>query len=71
MDIEKGKHLFTLRVWQESLGQQRSEWRGEIKHLSNGEVRYFRDAHSLYAALQKLLSEPARSEGFGEEGAAE
>lgn len=49
------KQLFTLRVWQESLGQQRTEWRGEIKCLSSSEVRYFQDVHTLYAALQNLL----------------
>ena len=33
--------LFTLRFWQEALDDTRSEWRGEVKNLSTGEVRYF------------------------------
>ncbi|MCA1553925.1 MAG: hypothetical protein LC737_06060 [Chloroflexi bacterium] len=50
-------HLFVLRVWLESLDTDRSEWRGELKCLANGEVCYFRDWHTLISHLIKLLSE--------------
>ena len=51
------KQLFTLRLWQESLGQQRTEWRGQIKNLDSGEVRFFRNATTLYQALLLMLPE--------------
>ena len=34
--------LFALRLWHEPLGEYSGEWRGEIKNLKTGEVRYFR-----------------------------
>lgn len=34
--------LFTVRVWQEDLGEGQSEWRGWVKHVASGEERYFR-----------------------------
>ena len=49
--------LFTLRVWQEALGEGRSEWRGKIQHVQSGEVFYFREWSSLAALLEKMLVE--------------
>jgi hypothetical protein len=60
--MKKKKFLFTLLVWQESLDQQQTEWRGQIKHLVNGEVRYFRDAHSLYVTMQNMLPDSVEQE---------
>ena len=34
--------MMTLRLWQEVIDPQQREWRGEIKNLATGEVRYFR-----------------------------
>lgn len=34
--------IFTLRLWREGLGPDRCEWRGEVKNVQTGEVRYFR-----------------------------
>ena len=48
-------HLFTLRVWLEPLDQAASEWRGEVKNTSTGEVRYFRNTRTLYDSLLVLL----------------
>jgi hypothetical protein len=50
--------LFTLRLWQEVLDGEQCEWRGEVKNISTGELRYFRDWHALVHLLPKLLSEP-------------
>ena len=36
-------HLFTVRLWQEELGNGQTEVRGKVQHVSSGEVRYFRD----------------------------
>jgi hypothetical protein len=43
-------HLFTVRLWQEELGN--------VQHVSSGEVRYFRDWPTLITFLQALLSAP-------------
>lgn len=34
--------LFALRLWREPLGEHSGEWRGEIKNVTTGEVRFFR-----------------------------
>ncbi len=51
-------HLFTVRVWQEELGNGQKEWRGKVQEVHSGEVRYFREWPALVAALLKMLSEP-------------
>ena len=48
--------LFTLRLWQELLDEQRSEWRGEVKNLATGEVRYFRHWEEIATLVPKMLS---------------
>ncbi len=50
-------NLLTLRLWQEPLGDGRQEWRGEIKHLFTGEVRYFRRWDELAMLVPKMLNE--------------
>lgn len=49
--------FFTVRVWQEELGNGQTEWRGKVQHVQSGEVRYFREWSTLVAALLKMLSE--------------
>ncbi len=51
-------HLFTVRLWQEELGNGQTELRGKVQHVSSGEVRYFRDWLTLITFLQALLSAP-------------
>ncbi len=36
-------HLFTVRIWEEDLGEGRHEWRGRIVHVLGEEERCFRD----------------------------
>lgn len=55
-------HLFTVRLWLEELGEEQTEWRGEVQYVVSGEVRYFRDWTMLIATLQAML--PTR-EGLG------
>jgi hypothetical protein len=50
-------HLFTLRVWPEYLGDGRTEWRGQVRHVPSGETYYFREWPALVAALQQELLE--------------
>jgi hypothetical protein len=48
-------HLFTVRVWLEELGAGQTEWRGEVRDVVSGEVRYFRDWPALVAVVQAML----------------
>lgn len=50
-------HLFTIRVWEETIGANQTEWRGKIQLLTNGEVRYFREWTTLASLLLTMLSE--------------
>lgn len=48
-------HLFTVRLWLEDLGEGRTEWRGQVRHVLSGEVRYFRDWPALITLLLAML----------------
>ncbi len=50
-------HLFTVRVWKEEVGTDRTEWRGKVQLLTSGDVRYFREWADLVPLLLALLSE--------------
>ncbi len=50
-------HLFMVRVWQEDLGDGKIEWRGQVKHVMSGEVRYFRDWETMVAHLREMLEQ--------------
>jgi hypothetical protein len=47
--------LFTVRVWQERLGDGQVEWRGQIHHVLTGRARYFRGWPALTEQLRILL----------------
>ena len=49
------RHSFMLRLWREELGDDQSEWRGELIYLRNGEMRYFRDERTLQTMLWHML----------------
>ena len=55
IDTTPKRYLFTLHLWQEPLDADQVEWRGRIKHVRSGEIRYFRDSESLYEALMSTL----------------
>jgi hypothetical protein len=62
-------HLFTVRVWQEALGDGQTEWRGQVRLVTGGDVRYFRQWAALAPLLVTMLAEatpPAEpnTEGF-------
>ena len=48
--------LFTVRLWREDLGEGRSEWRGQVQHVSSGETRYFRDWQMLAVCVHDMLA---------------
>jgi len=55
-------HLFTLRFWLEELGNDRREWRGQVKDVLSGEVGYFRDWTMLVDHLKAMLSRTESSD---------
>lgn len=48
--------LFTLQVWQEFVGNDRTEWRGKLHLITDGDVRYFRGWEELVPLLVAMLS---------------
>ena len=50
-------HLLTVRVWQEEVGHDRTEWRGKVHLITNGNVCYFRGWEGLVPLLLTMLSE--------------
>ena len=52
-------HLFTVRVWQEDLGEGQTEWRGQVRLVISGDVRYFREWSALVPLLATMLAEAA------------
>ena len=56
-DVQPRSHLFTIRVWEEQIGADQTEWRGKVQLLTSGEVRYFRDWAALVPLLLTMLFE--------------
>jgi hypothetical protein len=50
-------HLFTVRVWQEEIWTDQTEWQGKVQLVTGGEVRYFRGWAALVPLLIDMLSE--------------
>ena len=50
-------HLFTVRVWEEEIWADQTEWRGKVQLVTSGEVRYFREWDALVPLLLTMLSE--------------
>jgi hypothetical protein len=56
-DQHPRSHLFTVRVWQEEIGHDQTEWRGKVQLITDGNVRYFRGWEALVPLLLTMLSE--------------
>jgi hypothetical protein len=50
---------FTLRLWEEALGEGNTEWRGRVQEITSGETAFFRDWPGLVATLTRLVAKPA------------
>ncbi len=61
-DVRLRTHLFMVRIWLEDLGGGKAEWRGQVKHVLSGEVRYFREWPMLVKILQEALLNDAGDE---------
>ena len=53
--VQRGSQLFSIRLWPEDRGGGQREWRGQVRHLSSGEARYFREWPKLVAFLEDAL----------------
>jgi len=53
----KTTRLFTVRVWQQTTGddQDALAWRGKVQALPEGDAYYFRDWTGLIAYLEAML----------------
>ncbi len=47
--------FFTLRVWVEEMGDGRGEIRGQVKHITTGEVSYFREWSAMETFVKRRL----------------
>lgn len=59
-------HTFTIRIWNEDLGDGKAEWRGKVQSANSREARYFRSEVLLFAFLHEQL---AKSQLFQERAA--
>lgn len=57
--------LITLRLWAEPLDNHHHEWRGEIKNVATGEVRYFRRWEDLPHLVPSMLHDGAYDDSPG------
>ncbi len=48
-------HLFTVRVWQEEVSRDQTEWRGKVQLITDGNVRYFQGWEALAPLLLAML----------------
>ncbi len=52
-------YLFTLRVWEEGLGEGKTEWRGRVQDVTSGEIVFFRDWPGLVSTVERLIGKTA------------
>lgn len=51
-------HTFTIRIWNEDLGDGKTEWRGKVQSANSREARYFRSEELLFGFLREQLAKP-------------
>jgi hypothetical protein len=56
-NVPPRSHLFTVRVWEEVIGTEQTEWRGKVQLFTTRETRYFREWAALVPLLLTMLSE--------------
>lgn len=56
-DMHPRSHLFTIRIWEEEIGTEQTEWRGKIQLFTTREVRYFREWIALVPLLTTMLED--------------
>jgi hypothetical protein len=54
---ELTSYLFTLRLWEEPLGEGHTEWRVKVQNVTSGKTQYFREWPTLIHLLLSMLPE--------------
>ena len=54
-EIHLDSQLFTLRIWQEAETDGQTQWRGKLRHIPSGEIRYFRGSAALIPLMLDML----------------
>ncbi len=65
----KHSHLFTLRLWGQINEDGRIQWRGQIHHINNDDIRYFQDWAALIPLLLAMLRAPKSESGKSDNSA--
>ena len=52
----KAIRTFIVRVWLEDLGKGKTEWRGRVQDVQNGQVRFFRGWERLTTTVLEMLA---------------
>lgn len=55
-ETTRSTRLFTLRLWQEHISAEQSEWRGKVQALPEGDAYCFRDWPGLVRQLEAMLA---------------
>lgn len=61
---KRSQHLtrsqaFVMHIWREDIGCPIPEWRGRVRHLACGDMRYFRDWRTLVLFLKQHSACPS------------
>lgn len=54
-DLTHPSHLYTVRLWLETLDDGSTEWRGKVQHVLTGERYYFRDWATMISHLLSMV----------------
>ena len=63
------EELFKITLWREKVSNDGTEWRGQIRHLEDGETLYFRDWSKMTDFTNKFLSRHPRQEKLSKDTA--
>jgi hypothetical protein len=54
----RSQHLFVVRMWSETYGDNPTQWRGSVQHISSGQRYYFISMHDLNDFISLNLTAP-------------
>lgn len=54
----KQTRTFIVRLWREDLGEGKSEWRGRVQDVMDGQVKFFHGWERLTTTILEMLANP-------------
>jgi hypothetical protein len=54
----RSQHLFVVRMWSETHGDNLTQWRGSVQHIFSGQRFYFTSMHDLNDFISLHLTAP-------------